>query len=517
MELLHQPAAATKIVVVIVRSVLRFVRVAKAFAGVQALVDVNLDVMGGEVHALLGENGAGKSTLMKILFGVYKHDAGDIVIEGRADAAVADPKDALAKGIGLVSQEPAVVPQLDVAQNIFLGQSGILSLAQRHAQRTAARRILNSLAPSLGETAKVGELGMADRQVVEIARALARGGRIIAFDEPTSSLTPAERDGLFEIIRGLKRAGKAIIYISHRMSEIQTISDRITVLRDGRVVASGKTSEFTPGALNNLIAGRVLAEELAHVSPGADSSKNREALSLKGVSSDRVKDVDLRLYRGEIYGLAGLVGSGRTELVRCIFGADRRTGGDVLVGGTRVDIKSPREAMEAGIALIPEDRRGQSLVQVMTVEQNFALADHGAFSRGGLIHGRLRRQEIQRYIEELGIRPNRPDIRVRDLSGGNQQKVVIARWLHTGAKVFLFDEPTRGIDVGAKVEIHDLLRRLAAQGAAVLVISSELPELLALAHRIGVMRECRLVHEIGDPVGLTEERLMRLASGEIAA
>ena len=367
---------------------LRFAGVSKAFAGVQALADVNLDVMGGEVHALLGENGAGKSTLMKILFGVYKHDAGDIIIEGRPNAAVADPKDALANGIGLVGQEPAIVPQLDVAQNIFLGQSGALSLTQRRAQRAAARKILDPLAPALRETAKVGDLGMADRQIVEIARALARGGRIIAFDEPTSSLTPAERDGLFDIIRGLKRAGKAIIYISHRMSEIQTISDRVTVLRDGRVVASGKTSEFTRGQLNNLIAGRVLAEELSHHSSETETSKKEEALRLQGLSSDKVAGIDLTLHRGVIYGLAGLVGSGRTELVRCIFGADRRTSGEIFVDGRPVDISSPRDAMGAGIALIPEDRRGQSLVPVMTVEQNFALANQGAFSQRGVIRGR---------------------------------------------------------------------------------------------------------------------------------
>jgi len=496
---------------------LRFIGVAKAFAGVQALADVDFEVRGGEVHALLGENGAGKSTLMKILFGVFKHDRGDIVIGGQKNAAVADPRDALSKGIGLVAQEPAVVPQLDVAQNIFLGQRPALSYANRRQQRAAARVLLDPFAPALKETAKVGDLGMADRQIVEIARSLARGGRIIAFDEPTSSLTPAERDGLFEIIRGLKRAGKAIIYISHRMAEIQTIADRVTVLRDGRVVASGKTSDFTPDELNNLIAGRTLAQELARgASPPGDAARD-EALRVEALSNARLQEVNLTLRRGEIFGLAGLVGSGRTELVRCIFGADARTNGLIFVDGKSVDVNSPRAAMQAGIALIPEDRRGQSLVQVMTVEQNFALASPGAFSWRGIIRGRARRKEIERYIEELGIRPPRPDVLVRDLSGGNQQKVVIARWLHTGARVFLFDEPTRGIDVGAKSEIHDLLRRLAARGAAVLVISSELPELLALADRIGVMRDGRLVQEIADPSGLTEERLMRMASGELTS
>jgi ABC-type sugar transport system ATPase subunit len=496
---------------------LRFVGVSKAFAGVQALANVDLEVRGGEIHALLGENGAGKSTLMKILFGVYKHDSGDIQIGGRSHAAVADPRDALAKGIGLVAQEPAVVPQLDVAQNIFLGRQPALSLANRKAQRAAARRLLDPLAPALSETARVGDLGMADRQIVEIARALARGGRIIAFDEPTSSLTPAERDGLFEIIRGLKCAGKAIVYISHRMAEIRAIADRVTVLRDGRVVASGRISDFTESELNNLIAGRTLAEEHSRWREKADEAGREEALRVENLSNARLKGVSLSLYRGEIFGLAGLVGAGRTELVRCLFGADPRLHGRMFVSGKPVEIASPRAAMHAGIALIPEDRRGQSLVPMMTVEQNFALANPGAFSSRGFILGRRRRREIERYIAELGIRPPRPDVLVRDLSGGNQQKVVIARWLSTGARVFLFDEPTRGIDIGAKSEIHDLLRRLARAGAAVLVISSELPELLALADRVGVMRDGRLVQQIADPTGLTEERLMRLASRDIAS
>ena len=496
---------------------LRFVGVSKAFAGVQALANVDFQVQRGEVHALLGENGAGKSTLMKILFGVYKHDSGDILFGRRVSAGVADPRDALAKGVALVSQEPAVVPQLDVAQNIFLGQRKAASFAGRRAHRAAARRLLDALAPHLNETEKVGDLGMADRQIVEIARSLARGGHIIAFDEPTSSLTPAERDRLFEIIRGLKRAGKAIIYISHRMAEIATICDRVTVLRDGRVVASGPTSDYTPGALNDLIAGRTLADQIASRRPTDGEAAHEEALRVEDLSNRRLKSVNLQLYRGEIYGLAGLVGSGRSELVRCLFGADPMESGRIVVAGRTVEIGSPRAAMQAGIALIPEDRRGQSLVQMMTVEQNFALASPAAFSTRGFIRGRARRREIERYIAELGVRPSRPDILVRHLSGGNQQKVVIARWLQTGARVFLFDEPTRGIDVGAKAEIHDLLRRLAARGAAVLAISSELSELLMLANRIGVMCEGRLAHEIADPTGLTEERLMRLASGEAAS
>jgi ABC-type sugar transport system ATPase subunit len=495
--------------------VLRLVKVTKTFGAVRALVDVELSVVAGEVHALLGENGAGKSTLMKILFGVHRPDSGEMLIDGIGRVDIAGPRSALAMGIGLVSQEPSVVPQLDVAQNIFLGQRAALSLSRRGEGRAAARKILDTLAPFLSESAKVSELGMADRQIVEIARTLARGGRIIAFDEPTSSLTPAERDRLFEIIRGLQQSGKAIIYISHRMSEIQTISDRVTVLRDGRVVASGKTSQFRPDQLNNLIAGRTLAAELEQRPTAAGSAPGKEMLRLEDVSNARLHGINLSIRAGEIVGLAGLVGSGRTELVRCIFGADRRDGGRILVEGAAVEIADPRDAMAAGIALIPEDRRGQSLVPVMTVEQNFGLANQGVFSQYGIRRGRARREAIQRFIEELGIRPNRPDVQIRDLSGGNQQKVVVARWLQTGAKIFLFDEPTRGIDVGAKAEIHELLRRLAARGAAVLVISSELPELLALASRIGIMRDGRLGQMVENGPGLTEERLMKLASGDV--
>jgi len=496
--------------------ILRLAGLTKTFGAVKALVDVDLAVAAGEVHALLGENGAGKSTLMKILFGVHQPDAGQITIDGRGSVSVTDPRHALALGVGLVSQEPSVVPQLDVAQNIFLGQQDALNFTRRTELRAAARKLLDTIAPALSETAKVVQLGMADRQVVEIARTLARGGRIIAFDEPTSSLTPAERDRLFDIIRGLQRSGKAIIYISHRMSEIQTIADRVTVLRDGRVVASGRTAEFTPDQLNNLVAGRTLAAELGRSSVGSVVSSGKEMLRLEGVGNAGLRGIDFSVRSGEIFGLAGLVGSGRTELVRCIFGADPRTSGRIFVGGVPAEIASPRDAMANGIALIPEDRRGQSLVPLMTVEQNFGLANQAAFSTYGVLRGRTRRREIERYIAELGIRPNRPDLQIRNLSGGNQQKVVVARWLHSGARIFLFDEPTRGIDVGAKAEIHELLRRLAARGAAVLAISSELPELLALAGRIGVMRDGRLTQIIDNGPGLTEERLMRLASGEVA-
>ena len=494
--------------------------VSKAFAGVQALEDVDLELKASEVHALVGENGAGKSTLMKILFGVVHPDAGDIVIDGNGNGngktTITNPRHALAMGIGLVSQELSLVPQLDVAQNIFLGQAGAFSLARRGELRARAAEILKHLAPDLPVTARVASLGMAERQVVEIARTLARGGRIIAFDEPTSSLTPSERDGLFALIRNLKHQGKAIVYISHRMPEIYAIADRITVLRDGRTIASGAPGSFHEDELNDLIAGRKLAQALHQPRRSAPAPSGADALRLKGIATEKLVDVDLTLHGGEIFGLAGLVGSGRTELARCIFGADPKQAGRILVNDRPVDVRSPADARAAGIALIPEDRRGHALVPLMNVGQNFGLANYERYARFGILRGRLRRKDATRYIDELAIRPRRVGSQVRNLSGGNQQKVVIARWLRSGARVFLFDEPTRGIDVGAKAEIHGVLRRLAGDGCAVLVISSELPELLTLADRIGIMREGRLVATIDNNAELTEDRLMRHAVGEAA-
>ena len=490
--------------------------IAKAFAGVQALKGVDFDLRAGEVHALMGENGAGKSTLMKILFGVQRPDSGTIELEGIGEVSIDDPRHALALGVGLVSQEPSLVPQLDVAQNIFLGQTEALGVVPRSQFQAKAREILKPLAPRLPVTARVGSLGMAELQVVEIARTLARGGKIIGFDEPTSSLTPTERDGLFALIRQLKSSGKGIIYISHRIPEVYAIADRVTVLRDGRVVANRATSEVSPDELINMIAGRRLAEELQHTAKPAARSGGTEALRLKGVSAaGKLHDINLTLRTGEIFGLAGLVGSGRTELARCIFGADRKDAGSVYVNERPLDLRQPSDAKAAGIALIPEDRRKQALVPGMDVERNFGLANYRQYAPTGLLRLKQRRQDIQRYVEEMSIRPRRAGVRIRNLSGGNQQKVIIARWLQSGARIFLFDEPTRGIDVGAKFEIHELMRRLAKDGCALLVISSELPEILALCDRIGVMRGGRLVQIIDDCSNLTEDLLMKYASGEV--
>jgi ABC-type sugar transport system ATPase subunit len=414
------------------------------------------------------------------------------------------------------ARNQAWVPQLDVAQNIFLGQTDALSVVKRSTFQAKAREILQPLAPRLSITTRVSSLGRAEMQVVEIARTLARGAKIIGFDEPTSSLTPAERDGLFALIRQLKSSGKGIIYISHRIPEVYAVCDRVTVLRDGQVVASRAIGEVNPDELINLIAGRRLAEELHRPVKSAARHEGTESLRLQGVSAaGKLHDINLTVHAGEIFGLAGLVGSGRTELVRCIFGADPKDAGTIYVNGKPLELQRPADAIAAGIALIPEDRRKQALVPVMDVERNFGLANYGQYAPSGFLRLQQRRKDTERYIEEMAIRPRRAGVRIRNLSGGNQQKVIIARWLQSGAKIFLFDEPTRGIDVGAKFEIHELMRRLAKDGCALLVISSELPEILALCDRIGIMRGGRLVDTFEDCSTLNEDSLMKYASGEV--
>ena len=495
---------------------LRMEGIHKSFDAVRVLQNVDLTLRRGEVHALLGENGAGKSTLMKIMFGVVQPSAGLIELEELGPITIDGPRHALAMGIGMVSQELSLVPQLDVAQNIFLGQTRGIGIVPRAAHRQKAAELLRGLAPHLHVDAQVESLGMADRQLVEISRTLARGGRIIAFDEPTSSLTPAEQVALFTVIRQLQASGRAIVYISHRMKEIRAIANRVTILRDGAVVASGPIEDFSDDKLNELIAGRELSQVMSHHRISTANTAP-PLLELRGLSTARVLDVNLTVRPGEIVGLAGMMGSGRTAIMRAIFGIDARIGGNILVHGKAVEIDRPADAVKAGIALIPEDRRGHAIVPMMTVEQNFGMASHARFSRFGLLRRRARSAATRHYVEEFRIRPATTGSAMGSLSGGNQQKVVIARWLATGARVLLFDEPTRGIDVGAKAEIYSQLQRLAEGGAAVLVISSELPELLLLSDRIGIVSGGRLTRMIDDVTDLTEEILMAYAErGEAA-
>jgi ABC-type sugar transport system ATPase subunit len=490
--------------------------ISKSYAQVRVLQRVDLTLGAHQVHALLGENGAGKSTLMKVLFGIVSLDEGQIHLDGVGAVTIENPRHALALGIGLVSQELSLVPQLDIARNIFLGHASALRLIPRQRDRAAAGAILRSLAPHLHPDMRVGALGMADRQLVEIARTLARGGRVIAFDEPTSSLTPSERDRLFQVIADLRARGNAIIYISHKMEEIRAVADRFTVLRDGKVVKSGAVADFTDSALNDMIAGRQLAIAMSE-RPRPPAVETTPILELRGLTTARVKDIDLALRPGEILGLAGLVGSGRSAILRTIFGLDAQLAGEIRVQDAAVAIGSPAAAMALGVALIPEDRRGHAIVPMMSMEQNFGLANHRRFSWWGILRLKTRQAEAHRYVHNLHIRPATIAATMLNLSGGNQQKVVIARWLATGARILLFDEPTRGIDVGAKAEIYDLLQDLAAQGAAIIVVSSELPELLRLSHRIAVVNKGRITRMLVNDDTLIEHDLMHFASQSLSA
>ncbi|KQZ62115.1 hypothetical protein ASD54_22465 [Rhizobium sp. Root149] len=509
----HQQAAAASTNVRQETPLLRLSNIEKRYGLNHVLKGVNLALEGGAVHGLLGENGAGKSTLMKVLFGLVQPDSGTITHGKFGAVRISDPRHALSLGIGLVSQELNLVPQLDVAQNMFLGATGALERVPRAQLRQRAATILSELAPHINVTQSVANLGMADRQLVEIARTLAKGGEIIAFDEPTSSLTPNERDNLFSVIRRLKAAGKAIIYISHRMDEIREICDSITILRDGRVILCDAVARHDDHAINEMITGRQLGTMLKQ-GLVARASAGQILLELDRVSTGRISEVSLSVRSGEILGLAGLVGSGRSATLRTIFGIDPIAGGEIRVEGSPLALSGCKDAINNGIAYIPEDRRGQAIVPMMSIESNFGLANQNRFSRFGFITFAHRKASIRRFVKDMGIRPSDIRVPLGNLSGGNQQKVVIARWLQTDAKILLFDEPTRGIDVGAKADIYALLRDLAAKGAAIIVVSSELPEILLVSDRIGVMSGGRLVALEDNDERMAEDRLMRQMAGE---
>ena len=492
---------------------LQLINIEKRYGLNHVLKGVNLTLEGGSVHGLLGENGAGKSTLMKVVFGLVQPDSGTIEHGRHGMVRIADPRHALSLGIGLVSQELNLVPQLDVAQNMFLGATGAIGLIPRAQLRERARRILSELAPHIDVTAQVDRLGMADRQLVEIARTLAKGGEIIAFDEPTSSLTPNERENLFAVIRSLKAAGKAIIYISHRMDEIRAICDTITILRDGKVILCDQVARHDDQAINEMITGRQLGAVMRQ-GHNAASATGPVMLELKNVSTKRIADISLSVRSGEILGLAGLVGSGRSATLRAIFGIDALTGGEIHVGGAPAEIGTSKDAIDCGIAYIPEDRRGKAIIPMMSIEGNFGLANQRRFSLFGFTKAAARKAAIRNYVKEMGIKPGDIRVPLGNLSGGNQQKVVIARWLQTQARVLLFDEPTRGIDVGAKAEIYALLRDLAAKGAAIIVVSSELPEVLLLSDRIATMNKGRILSIEANGEGMTEEYLLGKMAGE---
>jgi inositol transport system ATP-binding protein len=495
---------------------LRMSGISKRFPGVQALDDVNFEVAPGEIHALLGENGAGKSTLLKILSGAQQPDAGEISLGG-APVAFASPHDAQRLGIVTIYQEFTLAPNMSVAENVFIGREpGAGPFVNWRKMAADTRAITERLGIGLRPLALVRDLSVAEQQMVEISRALSMQSRLIVMDEPTSALSAPEVDKLFRIVRDLKAHGLSIIFVTHRLEEVMQVCDRYTVLRDGRQVGSGKVAETNVDGIIRLMVGRQLDALFAHreaAKPG-DVALAIEGLSRRGKAQDQtatvLDNVSLSVRRGEILGVAGLVGAGRTEMARAIFGADPFDVGTVAVDGKPVVIRSPRDAIGHGVGLVPEDRKQQALFLSLGVRINLSMAAHERIVRGKVfIDEAAERRMVEEFRKTLNIRMAGQEQRIADLSGGNQQKVVLARWLALRPKVLIVDEPTRGIDVGAKVEVHNLLFELARAGIAIIAISSELPEILAISDRIVTMREGRVTGVISREEA-SEERLMAM-------
>jgi len=464
----------------------------KSFAGFPALKDVSFDVRAGEVHALLGENGAGKSTLIRIISGVHAPDRGEVRIGGEV-VGLSSPRDARRRGIATVYQELLLFPELSVAENIFLGKAprtrwGRIDWA---AMRAKARALLEELdSRDLDVEAKVGGLSVASRQRVEIAKALSQDPRVLVMDEPTTSLAEGDVSRLMAIVRRLRERGVGIVYVSHRLREIFALADRVTVLRDGACIGTRPIAEVTEAALISMMVGRSIDQ----LFPKVDAPRGRTLLELRNLSYRRaVRDVSLTVREGEILGIAGLVGSGRTELALTIFGITPATSGEILVDGKPVVIDGPRVARDLGIAYIPEDRGLQGLIRAQTLRENVSLPVLDRISWATIVDRRGEERRAREAITGLGIRARGTEQIARQLSGGNQQKVVVAKWLGTEPRILIMDEPTRGIDVGAKAEIHALMGKLAQQGLGIVMISSELPEVLGMADRVLVMSGGRIV------------------------
>jgi len=497
--------------------ILKVEGITKTFPGVKALENVSFDIRPGEVHALVGENGAGKSTLMKALAGLHKPDSGQIIYQG-APTEVAGPLDARQKGILLIHQELSLSPELSVAENIYLGAwpTNRFGVLKKRELRRNASAALEALGCGFGPDVRVGTLSVAMQQMVEIARAEAFNANVVIFDEPTASLTDTEKDQLFHTIRGLKARGVGIVYISHKMDEIFDITDRITVLRDGQVQGTVDTAETDLNQVTRMMIGRTLDSYFVKAKP----EFGEEVLRVEGLSNQGLfSDVSFSVREGEVLGLYGLVGAGRSEVVETVFGVRKADGGKIFWKSGEIDLPTPRQSIDMGMALVPESRKEQGLVLMMGGRENTSLPHLDLFSDRSVMNRSKELTTFDKYRSALSIKTTGPDQAVSQLSGGNQQKFVLAKWLCADPKLIILDEPTRGIDVGSKSAIHELIADLAEQGLAVIVISSEMPEVLGVSHRVLAMSEGAVVAEFeGDD--MTEENLIDAVShhrGEAAA
>jgi rhamnose transport system ATP-binding protein len=494
---------------------LRATDITKSYAGVQALKSASLELRAGEVHALIGENGAGKSTLIKIITGAVESDGGELQIEGKA-VTHNSPRVAKELGVAAIYQQPALFPELTVAENIALGveQSGMAGRVDWGARRRRAAELLAQVGARIDPDADAGDLTMPQQQLVEIARALGADAKVLILDEPTASLSEEDTQNLFNVIRSLRERGVGMVYISHRLEELPVIADRVTVLRDGRTIDTRQMSEVNRQQLIQMMVGR----ELSAVFPKREVALGDVVLELRdlGCAESGIREVNLSVRAGEIVGLAGLVGAGRTELARAVFGLTPVDSGEILLRGERVHLKSPAEAIRRGIAYLPEDRRRHGVILDMQIGANITLASLDRISRHGVLDFKREKELAGDYARRLGVKTPAIYVPVATLSGGNQQKVALSRWLLTKPSVLILDEPTQGIDVGAKSEIHALMTDLAAEGVAVLMISSELPEILGMSDRVAVMYGGTIV-EILDRADATQEKVLALALGHDAA
>ena len=492
--------------------ILEFKNISKHFLTFKALTDVSFNLKKGEVHALLGENGAGKSTLLNILSGVFKPDKGEILYQG-CPIEIKSPFIAKKLGINLVHQELRLVPELTVGKNIFLGcepqykKTGIICWEKLYKE---SAEILKKLDTEFSSKEYIKNLSTAQMQMVEIAKALKNKSTILALDEPTSSLSNREIKKLFEIVKLLKKEGTTIIYVSHRLEEVFEIADRATILRDGQYIGTYAVQDTNKAMLVKLMVGRDLNSSIR---TERQVSQGEKVLEVKNLGiKNKCHDINFYVKKGEILGIAGLVGSGRTETVRAIFGADKGVQGEIVVHGKKVQIKSPSDAIKNGIFLIPEDRKVQGFIPIMSNKSNISLSSLAKFIRMGILQYKKMKQNAQNYIDKLKINPPQIDGKTRNLSGGNQQKVVLAKCLSSTASIMIFDEPTRGIDIGAKAEIHKLMVQLANEGYSIIMISSELPEIIEMSDRILVMHEGTISAEL-NAENITEEQILHYAMG----